>query len=163
MDGEQRAKELVERGGLTELWGLTVALPVGAGPLQPLAEGETAPTVWESEPVRFNAAGLHVSVPGRHVHPAVQPSLAAYRDLSLKAAELGRAAREAQERAQNAPRDLRREAAQAAISGRATDATKAAQAIRDLELEAVKAVAQGTEDALPTAGSSPRAPRSLAR
>ncbi|MET8093708.1 hypothetical protein [Micromonospora sp. NPDC005220] len=97
-----------------------------------------------------------MSVPGRHVHPAVQPAvqpaLAAYRDLSLKAAELDRAAREAQERAANAPRDLRREAAQAAISGRATDAAKAAQAIRELELEAqaAKAVAQGTEDALAT-------------
>ncbi|SIN14531.1 hypothetical protein [Micromonospora cremea] len=148
--GERRAAELVERGGLEELWGLTVAFPAGAGPLQPLGAGEPAPEVWEAEPVRFSAAGLHVSVPGRHVHPAVQPSLAAYRDLSLKAAELDQAAREARDRAQNAPRDLRREAAQAAISGRTTDAAKAAQSIRDLELEAeaAKAVADGTEDAL---------------
>ncbi|MFJ1538671.1 hypothetical protein ACIODS_09030 [Micromonospora chalcea] len=148
--GEHRAEALVQRGGLTELWGLTVAFPIGAGPLQPLDASQAAPEVWKSEPVSFSAAGLRVDVPGRHVHPAVRPSLAAYRDLALKAAELGRAAREAQDRAQNAPRDLRREAAQAAISGRATDATKAAQAIRDLELEAeaAKAVADGTEDAL---------------
>ncbi|PYC75209.1 hypothetical protein C7C45_04900 [Micromonospora arborensis] len=150
VDGEHRAKELVEHGGLTELWGLTVAFPTGAGPLQPLADGEQAPKLWEAEPVSFNAAGLHVSLPGRHVHPAVQPSLAAYRDLSLKATELDRAAREAQDRAQNAPQDLRRAAAQAAASGQATNTAKAAQAIRDLELEAqaAKAVAQGTEDAL---------------
>ncbi|MGK5738891.1 hypothetical protein [Micromonospora sp. URMC 103] len=152
VDGERRAKELVERGGdgLSQLWGLTQPFPAGAGPLQPLADGEEAPKVWESEPVSFSAAGLHVSVPGRHVHPAVQSSLAAYQALSLKAAELSRAAREAQERAETAPQDLRREAAQAALSGRATDAAKAALAIRDLELEAeaAKAVAQGTEDAL---------------
>ncbi|MFF5214786.1 hypothetical protein [Micromonospora sp. NPDC000442] len=150
VDGERQAKELVERGGLTELWDLTVAFPAGAGPLQPLSTGEEAPKVWEAEPVDFRAGGLRVSVPARHVHPAVQPSLAAYRDLSLKAAELHRAAQEAQERAANAPRELRREATQAAIHGRATDAAKAAQSIRDLELEAqaAKAVADGTEDAL---------------
>ncbi|WP_328366208.1 hypothetical protein [Micromonospora zamorensis] len=150
-DGERQAKDLVQRGGggLTELYGLGVAFPAGAGPLQPVS-AEEAPEVWESEPVRFRAAGLQVSVPGRHVHPAVQPSLAAYRDLALRVGELGRAAREARDRAANAPRDLRREATQAAMSGRTTDAAKAAQSIRDLELEAeaAKAVADGTEDAL---------------
>ncbi|MEU1397162.1 hypothetical protein ABZ403_14020 [Micromonospora zamorensis] len=151
VDGEGRAKDLIQQGGagLTELYGLSVAFPAGAGPLEPVSP-EEAPEVWEAEPVRIRAAGLYVNVPGRHVHPAVQPSLAAFQALALKAAELGRAAREAQDRAASAPRDLRREAAQAAISGRTADAAKAAQSIRDLELEAqaAKAVADGTEDAL---------------
>ncbi|WP_174534748.1 hypothetical protein [Micromonospora chalcea] len=154
VDGEERAKELVERGGtgLTELWGLSVAFPAGAGPLQPLPAHAT-PEVWESEPVRFSASGLTMNVPGRHVHPGVQSSLAAYRDLALQVTELNRAAREAQDRAENAPRELRREVAQAAASGRRADAAKAAQRIRDLEVEAqaAKAVADGTEDALDTA------------
>ncbi|MEU7172707.1 hypothetical protein ABZ949_14610 [Micromonospora tulbaghiae] len=155
VDGEERARELVERGsgGLAELWGLSVAFPEGAGPLQPLEDGQAAPEVWESEPVRFSASGLVMSVPGRHVHPGVQSSLAAYRNLALEVAELNRAAREAQERAENAPRDLRREASQAAASGRRADAAKAAQRLRDLEVEAqaAKAVADGTEDALDAA------------
>ncbi|MER5703967.1 hypothetical protein ABT023_18785 [Micromonospora sp. NPDC002296] len=150
--GEHRATALVQRGdgGLTELYGLTVAFPAGAGPLTALTVAEDVPEVWESEPVRFRAAGLQVSVPGRHVHPAVQPSLSAYRDLALKAGELNRAARDARQRAENAPRELRREAAQAAISGRTADAAMAAQSLRDLELEAdaARAVADGTEDAL---------------
>lgn len=148
--GERRAKELVERGALEELWALTVAYPVGSGPLAPLEPAAEAPEAWEGEPVRFNAGGFRINVPGRHLHPEVRAALAAYEGLAQQAAELSRAAHDAEEAHRNAPRDLRRQVAQAAVSGKPADAREAAQSLRDLELAAIsaRAVADGTSDAL---------------
>lgn len=151
-DGERRARRLVEAGsgGLAELHALTHAYPVGAGPLAPLESSTDTPEAWDGEPVSFRAEGWKVAAPGRHLHPEVRAALHAYAELAEQAAELGRAAQAAEEANRNAPRDLRREVAQAAVSGTPASATSAAQRLRDLEVEAqaARAVADGMSDAL---------------
>lgn len=156
VDGEHRAKELTERGGqgLVELHALTQPYPIGAGPLEPLTPDADAPEAWgegaDGEPIRFSAEGFRVSSPGRHLHPEARSALMAYAELAGHVKELGMAAHAAEDAQRTAPRDLRRRVAQAAMSGKPTDAASAAQTLKGLEVQAqaARAVADGMGDAL---------------